>query len=180
MAVFAPGWLGEFGGDSAPAHPPMMFRPLLPLLAGLALLAGPSCTGWPRGWSQAQRHPAPDGLSGAWEGTWRSLPSGHSGKLRCAVFPKAPGIWEYRYRATWAQIFCAGFTVDCAAEPQADGAWRVVGSRDLGPAFGGTFTHQGRVSGDTLEARYHAAADHGLLTLQRRPSPIAPAPRPTP
>ncbi len=149
----------------------MKSLPLLSLLAGFVLLVGPSCTGWPRGWSQARQLPASDGPSGAWEGSWRSLPSGHSGKLRCAVFPKAPGLWEYRYRATWAKILCAGFTVDCTAQPQPDHTWRVVGSRDLGPAFGGTFTHQGTVSGNRLEAQYRAAADHGLLTLQRLPPP---------
>lgn len=140
----------------------------LPLLAALLLaLLGSSCTGWPRGWAEAKKTTATDGLSGAWEGTWRSTPTGHTGKLRCAVFPKSSGVWQYRYRATWAKVLCAGFTVDCEAKPQKDGTWRVAGQRDLGPVFGGVFTHEGTVAGDRLEARYHAAADQGVLTLRR-------------
>ncbi len=147
----------------------MKFPFLLPLTAALALAAGPSCTGWPRGWQQAKSLPDRQGPSGAWTGTWRSIPTGHTGQLRCAVFPKAPGIWEYRYRATWAKIFCGGFTVDCRALPQPDGTWTLSGQRDLGPAFGGVFSHTGTVTGGHLEARYHAAADHGELSLQRVP-----------
>jgi hypothetical protein len=146
----------------------MPFRlSLLPIL-----LLVPACTGWPSGWQQAKHLPATDRLSGAWIGTWRSLPSGHSGKLRCAVFPKSPTTWEYRYRATWAKILCAGFTVTCSATPQADSSIRLAGSRDLGPVFGGTFTHTGTVSGDLLQATYQSSADRGTLTLQR----LAPLP----
>ena len=135
---------------------------LLPLL-----LLIPACTGWPPGWQRAKRLPTADGLSGAWMGTWRSTPSGHTGKLRCAVFPKSPTTWEYRYRATWAKILCAGFPVTCTASPQPDGSIRLTGSRDLGPLFGGTFTHTGTVTGDQLHATYQSTADHGTLTLQR-------------
>ena len=145
----------------------MNVRPL-PLLAALLLaVLAPSCTGWPRGWTAAKKYPDSGSPSGAWEGTWRSGPTGHTGKLRCAVFPKSPGVWEYRYRATWARVLCAGFTVDCEAKPKKDGLWIVTGKRDLGPVFGGVFTHEGTVSGNKLEARYHAAADQGILTLQR-------------
>lgn len=145
----------------------MNFR-LLPIL-GAVLLAtlGPSCTGWPRGWSQAKKTTATDGVSGAWEGTWRSNPTGHSGKLRCAVFPKSPGVWEYRYRATWARVLCAGFTVDCAVTRQRDGTLKVKGERDLGPVFGGVFAHQGTVTKDKLDASYQAKIDEGTLTLRR-------------
>ncbi len=149
-----------------PSHP-MNIRPLPLLGVFLLMIFAPSCTGWPRGWRDAKKSTSSDGLSGAWEGTWRSTPSGHSGKLRCAVFPKSPGVWEYRYRATWAKVLCAGFTVDCEAKLQKDGTRRVTGQRDLGPVFGGVFTHEGTVSGDKLNARYHAALDDGILTLRR-------------
>ena len=145
----------------------MNFRSLPFCCALLIAVLCPSCTGWPRGWSDAKKSTATDGLSGAWEGTWRSLPSGHHGKLRCAVFPKSPGVYEYRYRATWARVLCGGFTVSCQARRESDGTWRVTGQRDLGPAFGGVFSHEGTVKGDQLEARYHAAADQGELSLRR-------------
>ena len=107
------------------------------------------------------------GPAGAWEGSWHSKPTGHTGNLRCAVVAKSAGVYEYRYRATWAKVLCAGFTVDCKVTAQPDGTWKVIGQRDLGALFGGVFTHEGFVSGDRLEARYHAAADQGELRLQR-------------
>jgi hypothetical protein len=145
----------------------MKFPLLLPLTAAVALLAGPSCTGWPRGWQQAKALNSRQGPAGAWTGTWHSIPTGHTGKLRCAVFPKKGQRWEYRYRASWARVLCAGFTVDCEATPSPDGRWQVMGQKDLGPLFGGVFTHKGTVAGDHMEATYQAAADHGTLTLRR-------------
>ena len=142
-------------------------RLILLLCALLLPVLTPSCTGWPRGWTAAKKLTAADGLAGAWEGTWCSTPTGHTGKLRCAVFPKSPGVWQYRYRATWSKVLCAGFTVDCTATRGADGTFRVTGQRDLGGVFGGVFTHSGTVSGDKLDASYHASADEGYLNLRR-------------
>ncbi|MES2705211.1 MAG: hypothetical protein V4726_01295 [Verrucomicrobiota bacterium] len=133
------------------------------------LLAGmlPSCTGWPRGWMKARTSAPADGLSGAWQGTWKSGRNGHHGRLRCAVFPSKDGKWEYRYRATWAGFFCAGFTVRCEAAPDGPGQWKVRGKKDLGPVFGGIFTHEAQVSGDNLRATYSARMDHGVMELRR-------------
>lgn len=128
-----------------------------------------SCTGLPRGWKEARDRPSQNGPSGAWQGTWKSGVNGHQGKLRCAVFPRGPGRWEYRYRATWAKVLCAGFTVECEGARQEDGSWIVEGERDLGRLFGGVFSHTGTVKGDQLRAEYRAAIDRGLLELQRVP-----------
>jgi hypothetical protein len=145
----------------------MKISPLPLAIAASTLFTGVSCTGWPRGWAKAKQLPPSDGPAGAWLGTWHSIPTGHTGKLRCAVFPKDPGVWNYRYRASWAKVLCAGFSLDCKATRQNDTTWRVEGCRDLGAAFGGTFTHTGTISGNELHARYQSAADHGTLTLHR-------------
>lgn len=141
------------------------------LLAGLL----PSCTGWPRGWVAARKSVAGDGLSGAWLGTWRSEGTGHHGKLRCVVIPDSKGKWEYRYRATWSGFLCAGFSVRCDAVPDGPGRWLVKGERNLGPIFGGVFTHEGTVSGDKLEAKYSAKVDHGIMELRRVSIPASPS-----
>jgi len=152
--------------------PPMKISHLFRFLTVAGLLcAFPACTGWPRGWGKSKRLPSGDGVSGAWTGTWHSIPSGHRGRLRCAVFPKSPGVWEYRYRATWAHFLCAGFNVDCQGFPQPDGSLRITGQRDLGPVFGGVFSHEGRVQGNQLEAAYSASLDRGTLSLRRLASP---------
>lgn len=145
----------------------MKVRFFMPLAVGAALVSGPSCTGWPRGWTQAKKLAEQDSPAGAWTGTWQSIPTGHSGNLRCAVFPKGHGTWQYRYRATWAKVLCAGFTVDCEATRLPDGRWEITGQRDLGPLFGGTFTHKAILSDGQLQATYQATADHGTLTLRR-------------
>lgn len=128
-----------------------------------------SCTGWPRGWAQAKagRGIPSDGVSGAWLGAWESGRSGHQGKLRCAVFPTKDGRWEYRYRATWAGFLCAGFTVKCEVTPDGPGQWKVRGEKDLGPVFGGVFTHTATVTGDRLSAKYSAKMDQGVMELRR-------------
>lgn len=137
-------------------------------LAGLSLLL-PACTGWPRGWNQAKSISHQNSPAGAWMGNWKSIPTGHTGQLRCVVFPspEKPDSWQFRYRASWAKVLCAGFTVDCQAVRQSNGSWRITGSRDLGPLFGGVFTHTATLHGDQLNATYQAAADHGTLTLRR-------------
>lgn len=177
---------------------PAILRLLLPLVFAIGTA---SCTGWPRGWNDAKRARTTEGPGGAWIGTWKSESTGHTGKLRCAVFPvkppKSPApaaqngakpdskpgsksttasaltpvssgqVWEYRYRASWAHILCAGFTVDCQARQNPDRSWTITGERDLGPVFGGVFTHQATVDGDELEAKYQSAADEGTLSLRR-------------
>ena len=128
-----------------------------------------SCTGFPRGWRAAKSSPPTDALSGAWVGTWRSDANGHTGGLRAVVapLPEQPGTWRFRYRASWKRVLCAGFTVDCRATRQPDGSWRVTGSRDLGPLFGGVFNHTATVSGDTLDACYDARLDRGTMSMKR-------------
>ena len=140
---------------------------LRPLFACLLAVMLPSCTGWPRGWMKARSAASADGLSGAWLGTWQSGRSGHHGKLRCAVVPSKNGQWEYRYRATWAGFLCAGFTVRCHAVPDGPGRWKVHGEKDLGPVFGGVFTHEARVTGDRMRATYSAQMDHGVMELRK-------------
>lgn len=180
-----------------------MLKTLRLLVLLLPALGSVACTGWPRGWNEARRTHTSAGPGGAWVGTWTSESTGHTGKLRCAVFPKnatlskagnglaksklaregqgegegvgAGGgsaaergqIWEYRYRASWARVLCAGFTVDCTARQQKDGSWTIAGARDLGPIFGGVFSHEATVDGDRLEAQYRSAADRGTLSLER-------------
>ena len=128
-----------------------------------------SCTGFPRGWATAKSSPPADALSGAWVGTWRSDANGHTGGLRAVVAPVAgqPDTWRFRYRASWKRVLCAGFTVDCRGSRRPDGTWNVTGSRDLGRAFGGVFTHAATVSGDAFEACYDSKLDRGTMSLQR-------------
>lgn len=135
------------------------------LLFPVLLLA--SCTGFPRGWQQARRAAPADAVSGAWIGTWRSDANGHHGGLRAVGEQKADGAWEFRFRASWAKVLCAGFNLNPVIQPAPGGGHTFAGSKDLGSAFGGTFTCNGTIRQEEFHARYQAKMDRGTMTLRR-------------
>jgi hypothetical protein len=134
----------------------------------LLLLAGAlcSCTGIPAGWQEAKRVSG-DPVSGAWSGTWQSAVNGHRGGLKCVAVKKSPGVWEMRYRASWARVLCAGFTLDAAVQPLARDGWSVQAAKNLGPLYGGEFRSTGTVRGETFSAAYDSQMDRGTMVMQR-------------
>ena len=141
----------------------MRFRCLL-LIPALFL---PACTGFPHGWSEAKRSTPADPVSGAWAGTWRSTGNGHSGGLRAVATKVSGNTWNFRYRASWAKILCAGFSLDVTVRPDGKGGWLVSGSKDLGKTFGGLFTSTGSIRGGSFLATYEAKMDRGVMELSR-------------
>ena len=133
----------------------------------LTALVFPACTGIPRGWSEAKRSTPADPVSGAWIGTWRSTANGHTGGLRAVVTKVNGDTWNFRYRASWAKILCAGFTLDSVVKPDGKGGWIASGSKDLGKAFGGMFTSNGTIRGGHFSATYEAKMDRGVMELDR-------------
>lgn len=136
---------------------------LLLLLSALFLSA---CTGLPRGWSEAKRTPPSHPAGGAWAGTWRSETNGHHGGLRAVAVPQPQPVWPFRFRASWAKILCAGFTVDATVQPDPEG-WVVSGNKDLGRHFGGVFHFRGTIRGGVFEARYESGLDRGVMEMRR-------------
>ncbi len=136
------------------------------LLLTLALLL-PACTGIPRGWTEAKRSASSDPVAGAWIGTWRSTVNGHNGGLRAVVTKVDGDRWSFRYRASWARILCAGFTLDATVKPDGKGGWIVSGSKDLGKAFGGLFTSTGTIRDGHFPAAYEAKMDRGVMEMRR-------------
>ena len=126
-----------------------------------------SCTGFPPGWSGAKRIAPADGVSGAWIGTWHSETNGHSGGLRCVAQRHGTESWQFRYRASWAKILCAGFTMEGTVNPDGAGGYLVTGSKDLGKTFGGVFTTSGTIREGTFKARYRAKLDNGTMEMVR-------------
>ena len=136
------------------------------LLLSPALLIT-ACTGLPRGWQDAKSAASNDPVSGAWIGTWRSDTNGHSGGLRAVATKQAGDVWQFRYRASWAKVLCAGFTMDAKVQPAGKGAWKVTGGKDLGGALGGTFTCNGTVRGGEFKARYDSRMDRGVMEMRK-------------
>ncbi len=114
-------------------------------------------------------------ISGPWEGYWKSTKSGHTGKLRAIATPAAPtvlvggagGRYEFRYHATWAKVLSATYHApnEVRRDTRAEDRFSLRAQRDI--ALLGTYTSEGTIDGDKLEATYEAAGDQGVLIMQR-------------
>lgn len=149
----------------------------LPLFSLLVLS---SCSGvrYEKDWTATLAKPA-KGISGCWEGKWLSEANGHTGALQCVVSQVSgkPDHYLFHYRATWVKVLRAAFTIECAAKQSSDGTWTVSGEKDLGPAFGGVFSHTATITQQALQARYSAKLDRGTMELVRPPVPSGSATR---
>ena len=125
------------------------------------------CTGIPSGWSDAKRTGSSDPVCGAWLGEWRSERNGHHGGLRCVVERQDTVTCRFRYRASWAKILCAGFTLTSTVKPDGKGGYAVTGSKDLGKAFGGVFACTGTIKDGVFKSRYEAKLDRGAMELRK-------------
>jgi hypothetical protein len=145
----------------------MNTRALLVCLLGFAL-AG--CSHFEKRWNapvQQSKGPLAE-LEGRWSGRWVSETNGHEGALRCIMSPtSSPGELECQYHAVWAKVLRGTFTIHCRPVRQSDGSWKIIGSQDLGTAFGGLFNHEGTIRSGVFEARYKAAGDFGKLKMQQ-------------
>lgn len=141
---------------------------MLRLAAALTLsLLTVSCTGFPRGWSEARQSMPADPVSGAWVGTWQSDVNGHRGGLRAVAEAKGGGVWHFRYRASWAKVLCGGFAMDATVRPDGKGGQTVRGGQDLGAIFGGVFTCDGTIRDGQFSARYDSKFDRGVMEMRR-------------
>ena len=144
----------------------MQIQRLLPAICAVLLL--PGCVGFQQKWlaAQIEHKPPHEDIQGAWIGSWTSGHNGHNGKLRCVITKTGQGRYEFFYWATWARVISGGFTIECEVE-ETDGQYQFTGDMDLGK-LGGEFTHEGKGSGEVLEATWRArSGDHGTFELRR-------------
>ena len=152
--------------ERGPASRLQMFRTAWISAPVLFLLN--ACTGVPQGWQEAKgATSAADPVSGAWAGEWHSETNGHSGGLRAVATRTGPDSWQFHYRASWAKILSAGFSMNATAKPDAAGHWAVSGSKNLGKALGGIFSCHGTIRGDAFSARYTSKMDQGTMMMRR-------------
>lgn len=105
-------------------------------------------------------------ITGAWTGSWKSAPTGHTGKLKCIIQEKKDGQYEFYYWATWARVISGGFRITCSVNKKNEN-WTFNGEKDLG-SLGGNFNHQGKGNINKIEASYQSdRGDHGTFTLTR-------------
>ncbi len=152
-----------------------MKRPLSRLACASLLIATlASCSiGYNHRWKKLAAdnaaHPPKD-LSGAWEGTWKSETTGHTGTLRAIV--DAPikvdaktADYLFHYRATWKKILSSVFVAHHDATPKGKG-YVLSGHKDLG-RFGGDFKFTGTATPKEFHAQYQSKSDHGEFEMKR-------------
>ncbi len=147
---------------------PKYSLPSLTLLLIAALISGCASPGFRDAWVQAVSGPAPTDITGAWEGTWKSEATGHTGDLRCLVTRDEETSNDYRfhYWASWKRFVSGEFVVEYPVTQRGD-RFSFGGKYDLGKSFGGTFTHEAVATPVTYDATYSAAADKGTVTMVR-------------
>lgn len=138
---------------------------VLPLLA--LLLCG--CSQFERDWrSPALLKPPANGdpFAGRWKGYWRSIPSGHSGSVRCIVTRIDDDTRRAQFKASWALLLKFGYTAEMHVRREG-GADHFTGQADLGKMAGGVYHYDGYADGTELYCEYRTGADHGYFKLTR-------------
>ncbi len=160
-----------------------MTKPLLKLcILLLALSMLPACSiGYQSRWKEealSMKTQEPASLEGAWEGTWKSIKSGHQGKLKAIVERRAAGqdapgtTYAFTYRATWGSLLSGVFKAEHLATPSKTnkGTLELSGQKDLG-RLGGVYSFTGTATPSTFHADYTSSLDHGVFELKRPARP---------
>ncbi|MCA1962503.1 MAG: hypothetical protein LDL31_01000 [Prosthecobacter sp.] len=138
-------------------------------LFSLACLVLCSCSsGFRREWKSALSQGPSTGVTGAWEGTWKSDVNGHHGRLRCVVGPaiNAQGDHTFHYHATWARIFSGAYAAQHRVVTGKNSS-TFSGQHDMPDWAGGRYTYSGTVKGDDFSACYQCAKDKGTFQMRR-------------
>ena len=97
---------------------------------------------------------------------WKSVPTGHNGRLKCIITEKNEDEYEFYYWATWAKVLSGGFRTSCKVNKEGN-LWKFNGTQNLG-ALGGKFSHEGKATNKEIKATYKAEhGDHGIFILTR-------------
>lgn len=114
------------------------------------------------------------GITGPWEGTWRSEVNGHHGELRCLVEgcsllasmkPGVPGLHRFRYHATFLGVFSATYEVSHIVRRTKSG-YEFSGDQKISGLGGGMYHYEGRVTNHEFHATYRSAMDHGVFEMR--------------
>lgn len=137
-------------------------------LIGLVLTGG--CSTFHRDWQAAAvRSTAPDGIEGAWTGTWLSHSNGHRGSLQAIIERTPDGRYQTRFHATFWKLFSAKYKVDLKAVKD-DGHYQLSGQEDLGRWLGwklGEYRYAGTATATNFSCGYESSGDRGVFEMKR-------------
>jgi len=136
--------------------------------ACLLLMLAAGCSSFDRDWEAFTDARPGDPLTGRWQGTWRSEPTGHSGDLRCIItlIDAEPAAYRARFHATFARVLSFKYAVTMHPTQRA-GTWHLEGNANLGRAAGGSYRYDATIDGNHFDATYDADADHGVFSMTR-------------
>lgn len=134
------------------------------LLGLLFLLTG--CSSFNREWKAAAKSPQPDGIEGAWDGTWLSDHNGHNGRLRAIITRTEGDGYHARFHATYMRILTFGQAVDLRVKQEGTN-FVLSGTADLGKGYGGVYTYEGNSSPEAFYSTYECSIDHGTFRMKR-------------
>jgi hypothetical protein len=127
------------------------------------------CSTFNRDWERAASlPPSSDGISGRWQGTWKSDASGHHDKLRCIMTPDAqkPGTYDAFFHAIYRGTVSFHYTVPLTVEKR-DGTNYFNGTANLGWLAGGVYHYDGGTAGTNFFSTYTSKYDHGTFQMRR-------------
>lgn len=138
-----------------------------PLFAGLWLIFFCGCSSFHGEWKRAAATPPPaGGITGRWEGHWRSKVNDHTGQLRCLVSELPDGRYQARFHAHYWKIFRFGYTVPLDVEAVGDG-FDFKGDTNLGWYAGGVYHYEGHATPTEFDSTYRSKHDHGIFRMTR-------------
>jgi hypothetical protein len=126
------------------------------------LLCG--CSSFNRDWKKATV-PA-SGITGPWEGTWTSQPSGHADKLRCLITKISEEKYRARFDSTYKKVLHFKSTVVLNGV-STNGVFRFDGDAKLPWWAGGLYHYEGSANGTNFYSSYRCKYDHGTFQMAR-------------
>ena len=127
------------------------------------------CSTFDRDWNQATQQTTAAGITGAWEGIWKSDSNGHTDRLRCLVTKGTNDIWQAHFKADysrWYLPFTFTYKVDLHGVESA-GPVIFKGSADLGWYAGGLYQYEGMASPTNFNSTYRCPVDYGIFKMDR-------------
>jgi hypothetical protein len=134
---------------------------IIPLLA-VGILCG--CSSFNRDWKKASVNSTD--IQGRWEGTWTSVPSGHSDKLRCLVEKISEEKYRARFDSTYEKIIHFKSNVILSGA-KTNSAFHFSGDAKLPWWAGGIYHYAGKVDPTNFVSTYRCKYDHGTFQMSR-------------
>jgi hypothetical protein len=150
-------------------HPKISLPVRWPLSLAILMLAlvGSGCSQFHGEWrAAAKQAPPADAIVGRWQGSWKSVPSGHTDKLRCLVTKLDDTRYQAWFHAKYHTIFSFAYKVELRVEKQTS-EFQFKGSADLGKLAGGVYTYDGHANATNFFSTYTAKLDHGTFQMTR-------------